>query len=439
MKPFMNPQKRLMLAEKIMGHTLYPYQNKYLLAGNDPSIKLRLTNKSRQTGITTIAALEAAIDIVAFDAYRTYQILIVSKKQEDSIKVLDRIKQFISKMIAPNDLDMILEKNSSTEIQLKNNHSSIVALSAEPSNARGYTADLVILDEFAWFERQEELYEAVSPATIRKGRISILSTPNGRFNLFYKLWMDRDKKYVWSIEIPWHHCPDLTEDKVAPEKERLKRLGRSFKQEYECDFATTVESLWTWDKLQAIETSTPMTRGGFRVLGWDPARQKDSSGVCILQIEDNIKEVIHLEDISDRDWPQQVDYIRQLSLNYKVNKIVIDSWGVGDVLESYLRPIKHMVTGIKYRKNDKIMVANYILAEAEHSRFWIRQSSLSTRLMEEIFAFDVKTGEFPKRDNYGKHYDLSTALFLSWSQVSHKQPTSSYRDITHQLHWGIGG
>jgi hypothetical protein len=68
-----------------------------------------------------------------------------------------------------------------------NNGSAIHSLPSRKSAGSGYTASLIILDEFAKNENASKLYTAVKPTIDGGGKMIILSTANGAGNLFHDM------------------------------------------------------------------------------------------------------------------------------------------------------------------------------------------------------------------------------------------------------------
>ena len=423
-KHLMDPKQRIQLASKMMGRKLYEYQEKFLLAGNDPSIKGRIALKGRQTGFSTIMCVEAAID---FQYFNNYLVLFVSKKESYAAELLDRTRTYLRALGHSYYKDNVVTDND-TELSWSNG-SRILALSQEPSNARGFTANMAYVDEIAFLQWQMELMEALSPALVREGRICLVSTPNGRGDLFHNTWERREELGYWSIEVPWHKCPDLSPSYMEKERERLKTTRKSFSQEYECSFDVKADAAVTWDFLKGLIKS-PTTDGGTRVLGWDPAKTKHGSGVCILQAEDKYKEVIHLEDLKGSDFKAQSERIMELVEVFNVSKVYVDDWGIGSPIGDYLSPIKHKLNRMHLKKDDKLNLYHYMVSEGEANRFSIRELPLTSALLGQLYDFDTRTGKFP--DKGDEHGDLGMSVILAWNYVPRSVKVQA-RDISAQI------
>ncbi len=108
---------------------------------------------ARQTGKTTVIALKALHRALY---HNDATILIVCPSQKQSVEMLRRVKAFYARLDRPLPSD----GESQTTLVLHNG-SRILSLPANDAGIRGYTADLLILDEAARID--DELWVAVAP------------------------------------------------------------------------------------------------------------------------------------------------------------------------------------------------------------------------------------------------------------------------------------
>ena len=146
---------------------------------------------------------------------------------------------------------------------LLENGSKILASSTSASSIRGGSFSLVYLDEFAFVDAtlQEEFFASVYP-TISSGatsRVMITSTPKG-MNLFYKLWVDAEEgrnEYV-PIQVHWSAVPGRDEEW---KEQTIKNTSEEqFRQEFECDFIGSSNTLINPSKLAALTFHEPISQ-----------------------------------------------------------------------------------------------------------------------------------------------------------------------------------
>lgn len=141
------------------------------------------------------------------------------------------------------------------------NGSKIVAASTSSSAIRGGAFNLVFLDEFAFVPTNiaEEFFNSVYPviSSGKTTKIIIVSTPNG-MNLFYKLWMDAigKKNGYKPFEIHWSMVPGRDEKWKV---ETIRNTSEEqFRQEFECEFLGSTNTLISGVKLQQLVYRDPI-------------------------------------------------------------------------------------------------------------------------------------------------------------------------------------
>ena len=165
-------------ARRILDFNPYPYQEEFL---RDRSRRIAACC-GRQVGKTTLTAIKALHYALSHDRTLT---LIVSEGLRQSIILFDKILALVENALPTKAL---LDYKSRTKIQFANG-SQIVALPCgrDGSTLRGFTADLVILDE-ANFILPTVINSVIRPTTITRpeAMIIMLSTPWARDHPFYE-------------------------------------------------------------------------------------------------------------------------------------------------------------------------------------------------------------------------------------------------------------
>lgn len=153
-------------------------------------------------------------------------------------------------------------------IQFSNGCRIIIAASS-PDGIRGFSPNLLYLDEFAFLRPNmaDEFMASVFPSISsgKKTRVIITSTPAG-MNHFYRMWEDAvdeatatehdlEAKYVKSTVL-WNEVPGREEQWGIDEKARLGE--QRFRQEYECEFIGSAVTLIDFKVLQKLKSTRPM-------------------------------------------------------------------------------------------------------------------------------------------------------------------------------------
>lgn len=141
------------------------------------------------------------------------------------------------------------------------NGSKILASSTSSSAVRGGSFNLLFMDEFAFVPENvaDEFFNSVYP-TISAGqstKVLIVSTPKG-LNMFYKLWKDAEdgQNSYTPIEVHWSDVPGRDDNW---KKQTIRNTSpQQFRQEFECDFLGSVNTLIAPSKLKSLHYTRPM-------------------------------------------------------------------------------------------------------------------------------------------------------------------------------------
>lgn len=171
------------------GYVLYepwPFQQDFLNCRE----QYRAVNKPRQCGISTTAAGDAAWE---FDNVPGAQIVIISKDKDAAINFHKYVYAFLRSVrkTNPNAPKLIKENERETT---NANGSRIVSLAAGKESGRSFSATHLFFDELAFAQYAEEIWQAAS-ATLAQtnGRVTAISTPKGKANLFFTIFDSPDQ------------------------------------------------------------------------------------------------------------------------------------------------------------------------------------------------------------------------------------------------------
>lgn len=254
---------------------LLPYQAKWV---NDRA-RFKIGVQSRQTGKSFQTACESVEDCLTDPGTKW---VCLSAGERQSLEWLEKCKEWseafrltIEGYAEERDMGEALLK--AAEIRYGNG-SRIIAIPANPSTARGYSAN-VILDEFAYQEDPDKIWAAMFPSLTnplagtfmqrvraqlagedfshltRQQKIRIVSTFNGRENKFYQLW-EKQKENGYSGHLVTIY--DAVRDGLPLDIEEL-RAGLddpdAWAQEYECQPTDTSNVLLPYDLIALAESA----------------------------------------------------------------------------------------------------------------------------------------------------------------------------------------
>lgn len=149
--------------------------------------------------------------------------------------------------------NLVVERATQTELETSNG-GRFIAVPATSSTIRGYTADLIMVDEMAYLEGAdggEDVVVAVLPMLKDNGQVFYASTPAGKNNMFADLFLEPSDD-VHRIKVKGTSIPRLS-SKVA--RLRAQLSATRFRQEVECEFLSDGQSYFD---LSIIEAATSM-------------------------------------------------------------------------------------------------------------------------------------------------------------------------------------
>lgn len=201
-----------------------------------------LINCSRQSGKSTMSAVIGLHKALTAPGSL---VLLLAPALRQSQELFTKVSAFYRHLGAP------IPTKSSTALSMELvTGSRVISLpGSSDASIRGYSADLLIVDEGARVE--DQLFFAVTPMlAITKGSMIVLSTPWGRTGYFFREWHDeggRWEKYHVTAE-------DLIEtgrmSREFLESEERTMYGPFFRQEYYGTFEESDEQLFTEAEIQ---------------------------------------------------------------------------------------------------------------------------------------------------------------------------------------------
>ncbi len=170
------------LTKKIERINPYSYQDDLY---HDTSVR-RITVKSRQIGFTTSFGFEQYHKGgYLIDGHECTFIHLVEDNAYKYLKIMNALNNNL-----PSDcLRLDFVKNNTKRIEIANGTEFRIKSSNAAEGSRGFTTD-VGLDEFALVSKSENLMAAAGSATVRGLSLTMLSTPWGIKNDFYRLVKD---------------------------------------------------------------------------------------------------------------------------------------------------------------------------------------------------------------------------------------------------------
>jgi phage FluMu gp28-like protein len=262
---------------------------------------------------------------------------------------------------------------SQTQIELKNGTRHIF-LPANPDTARGYSGN-VYLDEFAFHKNSDKIWTSLYPIVTRHPnyRIRITSSPNGKDNMFYRLW-NGDYEQLTGRKVWERHKTDIYDaikEGYQVDVDEL-RAGLAndlaWAQEYELKFIDEATSLLPYSLIESCEDWKATFEAVFEVckgplyVGFDVGRRGNPSVIWVLEGEGDIlwtRAVIKLRNETFGKQKEQLFEILQYARH-----AAIDETGLGmQLAEEAEEMFGDKVSRLFFTSQNKEMLASGIRRE----------------------------------------------------------------------------
>ena len=221
----------------------------------------------RQVGKTT-TSVAFLLHYILFN--ENVNVAILANKSATAREIMGRLQLAFEYL--PRFLQQGVKEWNKGSLELANG-SRAQADSTSGSSVRGRSFNVIFLDEFAFVPNNiaEAFFMSTYP-TISSGsttKVIIVSTPNG-LNLFYRMWIEAQEKrsdYI-PIEIHWSMVPGR--DEAWKEQTIRNTSTDQFRQEFECEFIGSTNTLIHPVKLRSLVWHNPLRKDGFMDIHKEP-------------------------------------------------------------------------------------------------------------------------------------------------------------------------
>lgn len=367
---------------------------------DDQTSGLLILHWSRQIGKSyTLAAWAVDRLLRKLQEYESWTVTVLSNSRDNgaefvlkSQQVCNQLGVFMEASDDSPDLkydNMRMEVRVTAKVNRRPRIGRIKVLAANPRTARGFSGDL-ILDEFAFHEDSNAIWEAASP--ILEGHqeylCRIASTGNGKYNMFYRMAsgsgpndgtvfhsssgfkisrLARTEACKRGVEI----YDQNTREPITPDQARSKALDkRAYDQNYECAFNDENMALLTHELIQQSEhpgipideqqwSPASMARmrsaQGDLYLGGDIGRNRDLTVFAVLEKAGQTRRVIAMLRLDGMRLPAQQRHLDTICALARFRRACIDMTGIGLGLVEYAQEKwRHKVCGVNFATTEPI-------------------------------------------------------------------------------------
>lgn len=306
---------------------------------------------------------------------------------------------------------LIKKKNETLlEIQLLNN-SEIIFISAEQKeNLRGYTADLLCIDEAAYIA--DDIFGIVLPfCNVKKAPVVIVSTPKFRAGMFYKFFTMAGSGNIYAVDFNnYDTSVMLSNEMLETYRQTLPKL--QFQTDYLGLFADLNSEIFG-DVSELVNNQPILNNQYYMGVDWSAGVGKDYTAVSIFN---SFGQMIYLDQWNDLDETATVNRIAEIIEEYKPLKTNVEFNSIGAIFFNLLKqkvPHYNIQKFFTTNESKNTLVRTLQLGiQNKEINFLTNQT-----LFQQMAVYQIqqtKTGKTTFNASNGYHDDLIMATMLAY-------------------------
>ena len=169
--------------------------------------------KYRQAGVSTVTAAWASKKLVFANKNKPEKILIIANKLDTAVEMANKVREFTEQWPKWVNVGFSPEKNAARHFKLTNK-CEVKAVATSKDALRGYTPTILIFDEAAYIDADDDFWAACMASLSTGGKVIVISTPNGYDPIYYSIY-EQAAKGVNEFKVSdmyWYRDPRYTRD-----------------------------------------------------------------------------------------------------------------------------------------------------------------------------------------------------------------------------------
>ena len=169
--------------------------------------------KYRQAGVSTVTSAWASKRLVFAKKEKPEKILIIANKMDTAVEMANKVRAFVDQWPKWMGVGFSVEKNSQRHFKLTNG-CEVKAVATSKDALRGYTPTILIFDEAAYINADEDFWSACMASLSTGGKVIVISTPNGFDPIYYSIYSQAVKGMndFRITEMYWFRDPRYSKD-----------------------------------------------------------------------------------------------------------------------------------------------------------------------------------------------------------------------------------
>jgi len=169
--------------------------------------------KYRQAGVSTVTAAWASKRLVFAKKNNPEKVLIIANKLDTAVEFANKVRSFTEQWPQWVGAGFSPDKNAARHFKLING-CEVKAVATSKDALRGYTPTILIFDEAAYIEADDDFWAACMASLSTGGKVIVISTPNGYDPIYYEIYDQALRKMnTFNItEMFWFKDPRYNKD-----------------------------------------------------------------------------------------------------------------------------------------------------------------------------------------------------------------------------------
>ena len=169
--------------------------------------------KYRQAGVSTVTSAWASKRLVFAKKSKPEKILIIANKLDTAVEMANKVRSFVEQWPSWLGVGFSSEKNAARHFKLSNG-CEVKAVATSKDALRGYTPTILIFDEAAYIDADEDFWSACMASLSTGGKVIVISTPNGFDQIYYSIYSQAVKGMndFKITEMFWFRDPRYSKD-----------------------------------------------------------------------------------------------------------------------------------------------------------------------------------------------------------------------------------
>lgn len=189
------------------------FNDQVTLVKDYDSAEENIALKYRQAGVSTVTSAWASKRLVFAKKSKPEKILIIANKLDTAVEMANKVRSFVEQWPSWLGVGFSSEKNAARHFKLSNG-CEVKAVATSKDALRGYTPTILIFDEAAYIDADEDFWSACMASLSTGGKVIVISTPNGFDQIYYSIYAQAVKGMndFKITEMFWFRDPRYSKD-----------------------------------------------------------------------------------------------------------------------------------------------------------------------------------------------------------------------------------